>query len=125
MNIFLELGQVIGQGGLTSRQHERRYAGPGPVAEQRCWTVRRGEEVVGHEGTGSLRFRGLHCRGHRRHFAFVILLISISVLPLSLLGQACLPPPLPLLPGPVLLPTHRAALAPSPQLSGKGAWTLF
>lgn len=50
MNIFLELGQVIGQGGLTSRQHERRYAGPGPVAEQRCWTVRRGEEAVGHEG---------------------------------------------------------------------------
>lgn len=47
------------------------------------------------------------------------------VLPLSLLGQAYLPPPLPLLPGPVLLPTHRSALAPSPQLSGKVAWTLL
>lgn len=34
MTMFLELGQVIGQGGLTSRQREQRYAGAGPVAEQ-------------------------------------------------------------------------------------------
>lgn len=47
------------------------------------------------------------------------------VLPFSLLGQAYLPPLFPLLPGPVLLPTHRAALAPSPQLSGKVAWTVL
>jgi len=34
MTMFLELGQVIGQGGLTSRQREQSYAGAGPVAEQ-------------------------------------------------------------------------------------------
>lgn len=34
MTMFLELGQVTGQGGLTSRQREQRYAGPGPGAEQ-------------------------------------------------------------------------------------------
>lgn len=34
MTMFLELGQVIGQGGLTTRQRKQRYAGAGPVAEQ-------------------------------------------------------------------------------------------
>lgn len=109
------IGQVIGQGGLTSRPCEWRCAGPGPVAEQGCWTVGSGEVVGGHEGTASLSFRGLPGRGHCRHFASVILSISFSGTPPPSAGSGLSPatPPTPTRP---LLPTHGAALAPSPQL---------